>query len=114
MLSQSYRLAGSRIPDLLKQGRRVHSEIASLIFLQNDSSKNPHIGVIVSVKLSKKAVYRNRTKRLIYEVIRQNIEAIKPGLDIIVMAKKLLLEEKLSSVQQPILELLQKANILLR
>jgi len=111
MLSKENRLRGYRIPVILKQGRRVHSEIASLILIPNESQET-HIGVIVPIKLSKRAVQRNRTKRLIYEVLRQNWSKMKIGFDIIVMARKLLREEKLSDVEQPIQDLLQKAELL--
>ena len=112
MIPSTHRLPGHRIPVLLKNGRRFNGEIASLIFLQNESGENSHIAAIVPVKLSKKAVYRNRTRRLIYESIRQNISEIKPGFEIIIMAKKLFAEEKLSDVQKPIMDLLQKAELL--
>ena len=111
MLLKENRLRGFRIPVLLKQGRRVHGEIASVIFVPNDSQES-HIGVIVPIKLSKRAVHRNRTKRLIYEAVRQNNSSVKPGFDIIIMTKKLFREEKLTDIQQPIIELLQKAELL--
>lgn len=111
MLSHEFRLLGSRIPVVLKQGRRVHSDIATLIFMQNEGGGS-HIATIIPIKLSKKAVYRNRSRRLINETVRLNISKIKPGFDMIIMAKKLLREEKLAEIEKPIVELLQKAELL--
>lgn len=111
MLSKEHRLAGHRIPVLLKHGRRVHADIASVIFVENEPNSS-HIGIIVPVKLSKRAVYRNRTKRLISEAIRQNNAKIKLGFDTIIMAKKILKDEKLTDIQKPIVELLQRAGLL--
>jgi ribonuclease P protein component len=110
MLSNKNSLPGFRIPVLLKQGRRVHSDIATVIFIPNESADS-HLGIVVPVKLSKRAVHRNRTKRLISEAIRTHFAKIKSGLDIIVMAKKLLREEKLTEIEEPILELLEKAGL---
>ena len=112
MLSQTHRLRGHRIPIILKQGRRVHAEIASLIILSIEPSETSHIGIIVPMKLSKKAVHRNRTKRLISESVRTFIATVKPGFEILIMAKKLLREEKLGDVLPKISEAFKKADLL--
>lgn len=110
MLSHPYRLPGFRIPVLLKTGRRFNGEIATIILLKNEA-ENTRVGILVPMKLSKKAVHRNRSKRLISEVVRLNLSKIKPGFDVIIMAKKLLREEKLSDIEKPLVILLQKAEL---
>ena len=55
-----------------------------------DGEKNnseSHFGFIISTKISKKAVIRNRIKRTISEVIRKRIETIKKGLDVVFLIK---------------------------
>jgi|SRR6056297_1035548 len=48
--------------------------------------ENNRFGVIVSNKVSKKAVERNRIKRILREIIKDYREETRPGLDIVVIA----------------------------
>lgn len=52
-------------------------------------SKNiaTRIGFSIGKNFSKKAVQRNRTRRILQEACRYNIEMLKPGFDIVVMIK---------------------------
>jgi ribonuclease P protein component len=42
-------------------------------------------GIMVGLKVSKEAVVRNKIKRRLREIIRKQINLIKPGLDIIII-----------------------------
>ena len=44
-------------------------------------------GFIISTKISKKAVVRNRIKRIMSEVIRKNLDKIKSGYDVLFLIK---------------------------
>ncbi len=46
-----------------------------------------HFGFIISTKISKKAVIRNRIKRIMSEVIRKNLKNLKNGYDILFLIK---------------------------
>ena len=49
---------------------------------------NPsRFGFIISTKISKKAVIRNRIKRIMAEVIRKNLVNIKNGYDVLFLIK---------------------------
>lgn len=50
-------------------------------------SKGPRLGITVSTKIDKRAVVRNRIKRLIREVFRKNQRSFQ-GFDIVVIARK--------------------------
>ena len=45
-------------------------------------------GIVVSLKVSKKATDRNRIKRRIGEIIRLRLAKIRPGCDILLVMKK--------------------------
>ncbi len=45
-------------------------------------------GVIISKKIDKRAVVRNRIKRLIYSIIEELYKNIKPGYDILILTRK--------------------------
>ena len=53
---------------------------------ENNNSES-HFGFIISTKISKKAVVRNRIKRVISEVIRKHLDIIKKGLDVVFLIK---------------------------
>ncbi|MEK7169021.1 MAG: ribonuclease P protein component [Patescibacteria group bacterium] len=49
--------------------------------------ESSHFGFIISTKISKKAVIRNKIKRIISEAIRKRLGSIKKGLDVIYLIK---------------------------
>jgi ribonuclease P protein component len=49
-------------------------------------------GIIVSKKIDKRAVVRNKIKRLFREILSELNENIKPGHDILLIAKKKILD----------------------
>lgn len=55
--------------------------------LDENNRKESHFGFIVSTKISKKAVIRNRIKRIIAEVVRKRLNEIKRGLDVVFLIK---------------------------
>lgn len=54
-----------------------------LKFIKKDSDKPYRVAVVVSKKVSKSAVTRNRIRRRVYESVR-NTQNINPGTDIII------------------------------
>ncbi len=56
-------------------------------FEGNDNNTDSRFGFIISTKISKKAVVRNRIKRIIAEVIRTRLNEIKRGLDVVFLIK---------------------------
>lgn len=74
-LPKQERLSGrTRIQNLFKKGRRIKSDGFTMIWLYRiESPEIPvRLGISVSKKISKKAVFRNRLKRQIREVYRTN------------------------------------------
>jgi ribonuclease P protein component len=112
MLPKPHRLPGYRIPEIIKSRTRFHSELATLILSPTSGDETSRFTVIVPVKLSKKAVPRNRTKRLLREALYQNLPQLPQGTDGILLAKKLLVEEKLQDILSDIMTLLEKAHLL--
>lgn len=63
----------------------VHPEIVTYIY-KNKSSENVRYGITVSKKLGK-AVKRNRAKRLITAAVSPYIARLKPGTDMVFVAR---------------------------
>ena len=72
------------------------------------------IGFAVGLKFSKKAVERNRIKRQLREIIRRNLDKLKPGLDVVIMVGKTQSKPDYLEMEKLALALLQKAGALKR
>ena len=83
--SKSYTLRKKKeFEELFKKGKRVASRFFATFFLAKEEKK---IGIIVSKKVAKKAVIRNRVRRRIREIYRLNKEDMPQGW-IMVIARK--------------------------
>ena len=115
MLPKIHRLSGPYIPHVLKTGRRYRGNRALLIVASAGdlSSDQPFKAtVIVPVRLNKKAVVRNRTKRLFLEALHRHINSFPPNKLIILMAQTPLVKEKLGDITGEIDQLLRRAGLL--
>lgn len=87
MLPQVNRLRKTKdFDNVFKKGKLIAGK---LIFLKIKKNKLDisRFGFIVSLKISKKAVIRNKIKRHLREIIKENLSNIKSGLDIIITVK---------------------------
>lgn len=94
MLSQKHRLSKSAdVKKTTARGRNFFNPYFVIKSTTEPNAKISKITVIVSTKVSKKAVDRNRLKRIIREELRKSVENIKPGnYAILVKAQALKIE----------------------
>ena len=99
MLSKANRLRKEKdFEKLFKKGKSFRNGFLILKIVQNNLEES-RFGFIVSQKVSKKAALRNKIKRRIRAVARQNIKKIRKGIDVALIAlpgleKKNFLETK--------------------
>jgi len=67
-----------------------------------DDDKEIKFGFVISKKISKKAVDRNKIKRRMCEVLVKNLDKFKAGTRIVFLAKKSLLEAKIGEIEKEI------------
>ena len=77
------------------RGLKVHSRYTTVFFLANALGVG-RLGIAATRKIGG-AVERNRAKRLIREVFRRN--KLAPGLDVVVVPKRELLDASLSTLE---------------
>jgi ribonuclease P protein component len=88
MLAKQYRLSGKNNFDkVLKEGRFVQSDAFGLAYLKREDEEVSRFGFIVSTKVSKTAILRNRVKRALSEAARFINTKIEKGYNIVFLAK---------------------------
>jgi len=125
MLPSLYRL--TRMKDfeiLFKQGRFVGTELLTLKIWRIEPNQYPRrkyhrddlkIGFVVSTKIEKRAVGRNRLKRQMREVVRLLLKEkkIKAGYMMAFLTKKEMIGKTYQEIEKEIIFVLRKAKVLL-
>jgi len=104
LISTNYRVPRHRIPYILKKGFQKKSKLFIIRHSENKESFSRY-RTIVSKKIHKRAVDRNKLRRQIYEAIRTNIDkdSIQEiNYDIILIPKKNIITKKFQEIDQDI------------
>lgn len=74
----------------------------------------PHsrFGIVVGLKVSKRATERNLIKRRIREIIRKSLKKVKAGYDLMVMANPMALKTEPKELERQALDCLRKLHLL--
>ena len=92
--------------EIKNKGRVLYSPFFGwLTYKENDDLKK--FGFIVSKKISKKAVDRNRIRRILSEIIRKNLDKFQNGTRVVFLTKKEILGKKYDEVEKEIFKLLK-------
>lgn len=78
---------------VFKKGKAVRGNFLFGKYYKNDLGI-PRIAFVVSLKVSKKAVIRNRIRRIISEVVSKNLSKVQPSDIIMIADKKILTASK--------------------
>ena len=112
MFSSKNRLRNKKDFDrVFKKGKGYKQVFLFLKVLDNDLGFN-RFGIIVSKKISNKAVVRNKVKRRLREILKKKIERIKKGLDIVFLTNSGIEKQSFEDIEQEVEEILKKAGII--
>lgn len=95
---------------VFKKGRSSYSPILGFKIAANNLKIN-RIGIIASSKVSKKATVRNKIKRQIRAILSSQINQLKPGHDIIIIAQKPIIQANFTTIQTTIINNLIKLKL---
>jgi ribonuclease P protein component len=86
MLSNIYRFHGhGSLRYVYKNGEAVRSHFVTVKHVSNPHRKQPRFSVVVSKKVLKSAVGRNRVRRRVYEIIRRELPEFTGVSDVVVI-----------------------------
>jgi len=111
MLKKSNRIGRNKEFDrAFKLGQSFYDKILGLKAVDNGLSLS-RLGVLVSTKVSKKAVVRNRIKRQIRAIIRGEWAAMKSGKDLVIIVFPQILDKKFIEIKDTIVRGLKRAKL---
>lgn len=98
MLASKHRLTGQQV-EIVKNEGILHQLTNFGVILKKTQPQNPsRFGFIVSNKVSKLAIQRNRIKRAMSESIRYNLTNIPNGYDVIYLVKSTLAKKSTDEI----------------
>lgn len=102
MLKKINRLTKNKEFDYtFKKGRSSYDKTVGIKAVENDLKIN-RFGILISVKVSKKAVIRNKIKRQIREVIRLEMDKLKSGYDCVIITLPGIISKEYGEIEQSI------------
>jgi ribonuclease P protein component len=88
MLASKYRLKKKvNFARIEIDGQLVQSKSFGMGIYNRKDEDPSRFGFIISTKISKRAVIRNRIKRIMSEVVRRNLDKLKNGFDVLFLVK---------------------------
>jgi len=111
MFNQKNRLRKTKeIENAFKIGRSFYNNILGFKVIKNDLEES-RFCIIISSKVSKKAVVRNKIKRRIRYIINSDLTKIKKSFDIIVIVNKNIIDLDFSDLKNSVVDSLKKLNL---
>jgi ribonuclease P protein component len=113
MISRSHRFHGyASVRRVYRTSQTVRSPLIILKYVRNNRRASYRAAVVVSRKVHKSAVVRNRIRRRIYEIIRQQPQLETAPYDLVfTVYSDQLADRPAMELQQAISQLLTKAGI---
>lgn len=100
---------------MYQRGQAVRGGQVSLRYAFNSRRTEYRVAVVVSRKVSKSAVVRNRVRRRVYEVIRKNASRITSPYDLVfTVYNEDVARMSHANLQRMILGLLERAGVMSR
>lgn len=110
-MQRRFRLRHSADFELLrKNGRRWNHPLALLVAVKSDLPVS-RFAFSASRRVGN-AVSRNRAKRLLREAVRANLVNVSAGWDFLFVARSETAQATLAEVEEAVLQLLKRANVL--
>ena len=108
MISQSHRFHGhGSLRYVYQQGKIVRGPLISTKYIENTRRTKYRLAVVVSKKVSKSAVSRNRIRRRLYEAVRTTEKLISSPYDMVMTV----FHDKLADIPSDELQRMVRAQL---
>ena len=84
---------------VFKTGQSFYGKVLGIKVVPNDRQSS-RFGLMVSLKVSKKAVIRNKIKRQIRAIISKELPIIKDGKDVVIIVFPLILDKNFEEIKK--------------
>lgn len=113
MLAQKHRLTGrSVLEEVKKEGSLYQSDLFGILVHKRKDDEPSKFAFIVSTKISKIAVARNKAKRKLREAVNKKIEKVVKGYDVLFLAKKTTLETKSKEIEKEVEKTFKESGLI--
>ena len=112
MLPRIHRLSDWVEIDKVKRGKRYLSPLFVLFWIEDNGKKPSIFSFVCSKAVSGKSFLRNRIKRQMREIVRKKLDNIKPGLKILIVAKKEIAFKKHEEIETELLKAFENEGIM--
>ena len=115
MFSKQYKLPPYKIPLVLKLGKSFYSLHFKLVKMEQQKGnckQKSKYGLIISKKIFKKAVTRNKLKRQMRKIIIDNTNLMKNGYNVLILVKKNVITNNFKLIKNELLNIFNKAKLL--
>lgn len=111
MLPKKYKLKKDiDFKRVFQQGKHRQRGFIRIKFSENNMEIT-RFGFVVGLKVSKKAVERNRIKRCLGKITQLRLKQIKPGFDIVVLVEPEIKEKKYQAIETNLVDLLKEVEL---
>jgi len=112
MLPKKYRLIKNNdFAEVAQKGKAVFGREISLKWTENNLSF-PRFGIVVSLKVDKKATIRNKIKRRIRNILKNDLPFFIPGYDFLILTRKGAQDLDYSQIKSKLLGLFKKGHLM--
>lgn len=114
MLAKPSRLVKEKdFQTAFKQGKSFYGKFVGIKAVANNLTDN-RFGIIVSTKISKKSVERNKLKRQIRAVLKQLDKRLVRGYDLIIIVLPAALNQEYGEISQELANILSKLRLFMQ
>ena len=117
MLNKQYRLTKSKdFEKVARRGNVIYTKEIILKWIKNNLN-HPRFGIVTSLKVSKKAVVRNKIKRRIRAILKEYLDNIfkrEISYDIMIITKSEIKDLNYQEIQKRLENIFTKAKLVLK
>ncbi|MEJ2441342.1 MAG: ribonuclease P protein component [Patescibacteria group bacterium] len=113
MLAKRHRLTKKNLLEKVKtEGDLYQADSFGMVVLKQEKTGPSRFAFIVSTKISKKAVDRNKITRRLREAVKERLANILNGYDVVFLAKRKIMDKNNSEIVKEMNRILREAGLI--